>query len=607
MDFLKKLISCVTQPSKTAPLQVEGIVPAGYVMPWAEAQIRADETIKDKIRVLQRSGLALPYEIWTEFVIDTVVNFALWVQELPASASYHHHGRKGLLYHSLDVAIYAVRIRRNYIMPPNTPPEEVLHREIVWVYGVFLAALFHDCGKIMDMQIELFNADADNEVWTPALGPVGKLTQPYRFKYKDDRAYLNHQRIAHSFLTRMLSKNPMLSITSDTMLYSCLTEYLTGHKNPDNVIELIVKQADAASVAQDLGASKDGINAAAKRMRFENNSFAEQLHVTMTYLLTEKKVLLNKKGGEGFVDGEHLYLVCKPIADLIRTTLLDRGISGVPSSNTKLFNELQQHNIIRPNEQGLAIWSVKVTLTDVNWYQRFTCLCIHLPTFVPELALNSLPGHIDILPPEEDKALTEATPEFKEQESVPESVYNELSEASNTSVTEAVIQDDFLLNMIPGMEELVSKTLEPTTNSIDESEDYHESLLTPLNTLTDHEIGTLFWNWIVEGLLAGDLSINTADAFIHKVNGLLFIVSPTAMKFFSNEYKQGCDADSYLAVQSGFQCLGLHIKTAEGRNIHSIRVTSSGKSLNGFFIELDATLAALELPDNSALFIDGGE
>ena len=128
-----------------------------------------------------------------------------------------------------------------------------------------------------------------------------------------------------------------------------------------------------------------------------------------------------------------------------------------------------------------------------------------------------------------------------------------------------------------------------------------------LRRLTDHEIGTLFWNWIVEGLLAGDLSINTADAFIHKVNGLLFIVSPTAMKFFSNEYKQGCDADSYLAVQSGFQCLGLHIKTAEGRNIHSIRVTSSGKSLNGFFIELDATLAALELPDNSALFIDGGE
>lgn len=427
---------------KKQPIETEykNELPAGYFMPWTEAQIRADETIKDKIRVLQRSGLALPYEIWTEFVIDTVVNFALWVQELPASASYHHHGRKGLLYHSLDVAIYAVRIRRNYIMPPNTPPEEVLHREIVWVYGVFLAALFHDCGKIMDMQIELFNVDADNEVWTPALGPVGKLTQPYRFKYKDDRAYLNHQRIAHSFLTRMLSKNPMLSITSDTMLYSCLTEYLTGHKNPDNVIELIVKQADAASVAQDLGASKDGINAAAKRMRFENNSFAEQLHVTMTYLLTEKKVLLNKKGGEGFVTGEHLYLVCKPIADLIRTTLLDRGISGVPSSNTKLFNELQQHNIIRPNEQGLAVWSIKVTLTDVNWYQKFTCLCIHLPTFAPELALNSLSGFIDILPPEDEKPLAEPA---KDQESI-----------------ESVNQDDLLMSIIPGMEDFIPQDLE---------------------------------------------------------------------------------------------------------------------------------------------------
>ncbi|AEH16311.1 MobH family relaxase [Shewanella baltica] len=616
MELFKIIKNFAMQPAKTVPLQVKGTVPAGYFMPWTEAQIRADETIKDKIRVLQRSGLALPYEIWTEFVIDTVVNFALWVQELPASASYHHHGRKGLLYHSLDVAIYAVRIRRNYIMPPNTPPEEVLHREIVWVYGVFLAALFHDCGKIMDMQIELFNVDADNEVWTPALGPVGKLTQPYRFKYKDDRAYLNHQRIAHSFLTRMLSKNPMLSITSDTMLYSCLTEYLTGHKNPDNVIELIVKQADAASVAQDLGASKDGINAAAKRMRFENNSFAEQLHVTMTYLLTEKKVLLNKKGGEGFVAGEHLYLVCKPIADLIRSTLLDRGISGVPSSNTKLFNELQQHNIIRPNEQGLAVWSIKVTLTDVNWYQKFTCLCIHLPTFAPELALNSLPGFIDILPPEDEKPLAEAISSVgfavEEQEPVPESVNTEIIETDDTDVTrEVIVQDDLLISMIPGMEALMSPIIEatPSTNDINESADVlgPELLVTPFNKLTDHQIGILFWNWIEAGLLAGEVSINTAEAFIHKVNGQVFIVSPTAMKVFCKKYQQGCDADSYLAVQSGFQSLGLHLKTTEGRNIHSVKVTASGKRLNGFFIKLTTTLAALALPDNSALSSEGGE
>lgn len=190
-----------TEKIKSTP-ELKNIAPDGYFMPWTEKQIREDTAIKDKLRVLKRSGLALPYEIWDEFVVDTVVNFALWVQELPASASYHHHGRKGLLYHSLDVAIYAMRIRRNYIMPPNTPPEEVLHREIVWVYGVFLAALFHDCGKIMDLDIELFVKDGDNETWTPAFGPVGALANPYRFKYKEDRAYLTHQRLGHSFLTK---------------------------------------------------------------------------------------------------------------------------------------------------------------------------------------------------------------------------------------------------------------------------------------------------------------------------------------------------------------------------------------------------------------------
>ncbi|WP_373421113.1 hypothetical protein, partial [Vibrio jasicida] len=44
-------------------------------------------------------------------------------------------------------------------------------------------------------------------------------------------------------------------------------ESLSGHNNPDNVIEQIVTQADAASVAQDLGADKAGINLAAEKAR----------------------------------------------------------------------------------------------------------------------------------------------------------------------------------------------------------------------------------------------------------------------------------------------------------------------------------------------------
>ncbi|WP_394230569.1 MobH family relaxase [Shewanella colwelliana] len=589
---MKKVINWFTkQPAAGVPSK-EGVAPDGYFMPWTEKQIREDTAIKDKLRVLKRSGLALPYEIWDEFVVDTVVNFALWVQELPASASYHHHGRKGLLYHSLDVAIYAMRIRRNYIMPPNTPPEEVLHREIVWVYGVFLAALFHDCGKIMDLDIELFVADGDNEVWTPAWGPVGALTNPYRFKYKDDRAYLTHQRLGHSFMMRMLGKNPMLSITSDTLLFSLLTEYLSGHKSADNVLELIVRQADAASVAQDLGASKDGINAAAKRMRFENNSFAEQLHTTMTYLLTEKKILLNKKGGEGFVDGEHLYLVCKPIADLIRVTLLDRGISSVPSSNTKLFNELQQHNIIRPNEQGLAVWSVKVELTDVDWYQRFTCLCIHLPSFAPELSLSSMPGRVVVLPTD-NEIENDVKPEALEVTGA------EADVPSQFIAEEAQASEDVLMSFMPGMD------VDDSNITMTEPVALNEEIVQPtLDDLTETQLGQLFWDWIETGLLDGTLSHNSTGDILHVIDGQLFIVSPTAMKLFCKN-KGAIEPELYLSVQAGFQALGLHVKTQDGRNFHSAKINNTDKSLTGYVAKLNTALETLEMSNNQVLSLQG--
>ncbi len=62
-------------------------------MPDTRTNIEHDEIIKDKLRVLKRSGLALPFEVWPEFVVDTVVNYAQWCQALPASESYHHTGK----------------------------------------------------------------------------------------------------------------------------------------------------------------------------------------------------------------------------------------------------------------------------------------------------------------------------------------------------------------------------------------------------------------------------------------------------------------------------------------------------------------------------------
>lgn len=586
------------------------LAPEGFVFPRVRSDIEYDEIIHDKLRVLKRSGLALPYEVWPEFVVDTVVNFALWCQDLPASESYHHTGKRGLLLHSLDVAIYAMRLRRNFILPPNTPPEEVIHREIVWVYGVFLCALLHDAGKVLDMEVELYQKEGAPRRWTPALGPI---TEPYRCRYHKARQYATHQHNGLLLLNQILGPNPMAAITHHRPLYHAMTEYLSGHDNPDNVIASIIAQADAASVAQDLGADKAGIDLAVEKARNTPLSLAGQLRITLAHLLESGKIPLNKKGAEGFVDGESLYLVCKPIADRLRAALIERGITSVPSDNSRLFNELQQHQLIRENEQGLAIWKCEVDLTEHCWQQTFTFICVHWPSVAPEAGLGSMTGTIT---PVID-ASTETGEDVKE-ETLGGEVTAEpaliLPQEPAAMLESEVSQDlmQFFTQVSPDAGQVPNETgehdmgvQEASTDTVDTASE-EEAIESPepitgnvpakesleathilmrqidLREVKGEALGECFYQWLDAVLCGGVHPVNRQGALFHRLEQGFLVVSPGAFKQFVQERCQYAKPTSYSEVQQALQPLGKHITSAQGRNVHQAQIKESDSTLNGF-------------------------
>lgn len=600
------------------------MAPEGFVIPATRASIEHDEIIKDKLRVLKRSGLALPYEVWPEFVVDTIVNYALWCQELPASESYHHTGKRGLLLHSLDVAIYAMRLRRNFILPPNTPPEEVIHREIVWVYGVFLCALLHDSGKIHDFEIELYQESGAPKRWSPVMGPI---TEPYRCRYHKARQYSTHQYTGHSLLNQLLSADAMLAVSHDKALFHTMVEYLSGNASPDNVIAQIITQADAASVAQDLGADKAGINLAAEKARGAQTSLAGQLRLTLTHLVSSGDLPLNKKGAEGFVDGESLYLVCKPIADRLRSTLLERGITAVPSDNSRLFNELQQHHIIRPNADDMAVWKCEVWLSEPDWRQTFTFVCVHWPSLLPEGQFDSLVGSVtpvDAESPMDDVVSTAsvAEPELMAT-STDEPTFSSSSldaepQDAPLPVNDA-ISDDLMVLMsqfsepsdaspeadadraeepiadvdvsLPTLSVPVSddtddaQSSEPTADlAVDEQHPLLRQI--DLREVTGRELGEAFYAWMDAVLKGGVHPVNRKGAMFHRVEQGLFVVSPGAFRTFIDERCQYAKSNSYSEVQQGLQPLGLHIVSASGRNVHKAAIKDSTSTLNGFLFPL---------------------
>ena len=61
--------------------------------------------------------VAVPETHWKEVYLQFIDNFATQVQLLPASESHHHSSAGGLLTHSLEVGLNALKFRKSKMLP----------------------------------------------------------------------------------------------------------------------------------------------------------------------------------------------------------------------------------------------------------------------------------------------------------------------------------------------------------------------------------------------------------------------------------------------------------------------------------------------------------
>ena len=59
---------------------------------------------------------------------------------------------------------------------------------------------------------------------------------------------------------------------------------------------------------------------------------------------------------DGWLTDEALWLVSKTVCDKLRAHLLSQGIEGIPTSNSAVFDVLQEHGIVQVASEGKAIW-----------------------------------------------------------------------------------------------------------------------------------------------------------------------------------------------------------------------------------------------------------
>ncbi len=517
---------------------------------------------KKQINAIQQLA-GVPKAHWHSLYLEALLSFTGYVQQLPASESHHHPGAGGLLDHCLEVVIHALRIRRGHLLPQGSDAEEITAKKDVWTYAVFSAALLHDIGKpLMDQTVMLYDKQGRD------LGAWNALTTPmvdahwYRIRYRKDRQYRLHERAALLLTNIILPTSALNWLSTDRTVLSAWLAAVSGLYEDAGIIGEIIQQADGLSVAENLGAS-----GAVQQLGGARAPLHERLLTGLRYLLKENQIPLNRNGAAAWFDGEHLWLVSKRGIDSLREHLTQEGHSGIPTRNDRIFDELQQNNVLVANGDR-SIW--KVNISGENWSHILTCLCFSAEKIWPDPSSRPEVFNGTVTPDGSDTDITteSSTPGLEENHSLKKQLpKNHTPTETGTDKSEPVFDPVVFFSTD-------SNTEHTTAN------EHTDSPATPNNTLDDNEdSGQDFHDWLQNGLLKDKFETNSVNARIHTVAEGLLLVSPGIFKDY--------DQSNWQHVQKRFQKLKLHRKTAQGTNIYTYQVTGKrNKSrIKGFLIE----------------------
>ncbi len=209
-----------------------------------------------------RDALAsMSLEQKNELVDRVLARLALFVFDLPASERNHHARRFGLLDHLLEVAFHATR----ELSGPSfqvSPEPSVQHREgPVWAYGGVIAAIAHDIGKPLDLEVA---APGSSELWDPSREPLKCFcdrhglpgTGPELWHFRPGRGMRSHERAIGLLLPVVLPPRvgeflgPRLASILRAMSEEDWTD-APGILKPARDVVRVVRRIDRASSIED--------------------------------------------------------------------------------------------------------------------------------------------------------------------------------------------------------------------------------------------------------------------------------------------------------------------------------------------------------------------
>ncbi|QMG51172.1 TraI domain-containing protein [Escherichia fergusonii] len=597
---LKWLIRPEASPSPF-PISPTQETPAGWFTPQAAETLLATPLRQSLMKIIwQRTSLS--GTLFAELYQAPVFRFAALVQLLPASEYHHHSHPGGLLDHTLEVMAFAAKLRQRHLLPAGAAPEDQAREAEAWTAGIIYAALLHDVGKIAtDIEVIADN----NHIWYPWQGPLQKN---YRLRYHKKRDHQLHPVAGSLLAAQILPATALNWLAQYRELYESFLYCISGHYDRTGIMGELVQEADRASVAQFMGAN------ASAALEHPQPSLAKQMLTALRELVqTQFKLSNPHSGSDGWLTEEALWLISKTTADKIRAWLLQQGVTSVPDSNIRLFDEMQTHGLIVPTPEGKAVWSCDIT-ADSGW----TPGC-------PLTLLRLSPSRLWVSPEERPAPFAgKVEPATNGAENtVPVKTGQPISSSASSETT----LTDFAFSLFAPQEETIPTGNAPLTAV---SHENIQPATTPKTTartaLPDgtYDIpaipdispdipvqptedrgaseltGKHFYDWLCHSIQTRKIVVNDVMARVHRVEGKAFLVSPGIFQLYVQS-ATGQTGDEWKKVQHGFQRLGLHMRGDDGINIFTCEVKGPRKTrlVKGYLLEKPEEIFGNTVPEDN--------
>jgi len=371
---------------------------------------------------------------------------------------------------------------------------------------------------------------------------------------------------------RIIPATGLTWLASDCQAFAAWCGCISGDTSQADVLGEIISLADRQSVGHSLGADL-GPKAATSQVV----PLHEKLLMALRQLIEENTLPLNRNGAAGFRTANKLWLVSKRTVDSMRLYLNQSGHSGIPTENQRLFDVLQEHQVLEAN-QDRAIW--RMTVQGDGWSHELTLICIPLIKIWSntEAWPAEFTGSVTVQRTDNDAAELEVVNPLDDDEAV--SSGTEASEVTKTPPSKS----DSKPITVPATATPKPKHEKTTVT---------EMAANKASSVVAMKTGDAFLDWIIAGIQDRSVDYNNPIARIHVVNEGVLLVSPGIFKDFAQQHKE---VGSWETVQKKFLKLALHERTEGGLNVHKYRVSGNNNS---------ATIMALLLKDVGLLFKAG--